>query len=116
MLLFSERVSIEVVNGETNIAVSVTNKFTINSLTILVDIFLNTNEMVTLPPLNGGQNLNYRQPNHTVCDIFSFTVTPISESGMEGRSSEPVTGFFTTVTGTVNYYKTCFMLDNYYRQ
>ncbi len=69
---------------------------------------LGTNEMVTLPPLNGGQNqvqFNYGQTdNHTVCDIFTFTVTPFSESGMKGRSSEPVTGFFTTVTGTVNIF------------
>ncbi len=114
MLLFSERVSIEVVNDETSITVSVTNNFTINNqwnnLTYRVDISLiitlGTNEMVALPPLNGGQNqvqFNYRQTdNHTVCDIFTFTVTPISESGMEGRFSEPMTGFFTTVTGTVN--------------
>ena len=106
---FSERVSIEVVNGKTNLAISVINNFTLNKLTFRVDISLTTlgtNEMVTLPPLNGVQNqvqFNYRQTdNHTVCDIFTFTVTPISESGMEGRSSEPVTGFFTRVTGTVN--------------
>ncbi len=106
MLLFSERVSIEVVNGETNITVSVTNNFTINSLVYRLTT-LRTNEMVTeLVTLNGGQNqvqFNYKQTdNHTVCDIFSFTMTPISESGMEGRSSEPVTGFFTTVTGTLS--------------
>ena len=107
MPLFSERVSIEVVNGETNIAVSVTNNFTINNLVYRLTT-LHTYEMVTeLVILNGRQNqmqFNYRQTdNQTVCDIFSFTVTPISESGMEGRSSEPVTGLFTTVTGTVNY-------------
>ena len=105
--LFSERVSIEVVNSPTNIAVTVTNNFTTNNLAFRVDISLTTlgtNEMVTLPPLNGQSQVqfNYRQPdNHTVCDTFTFTVTPISESGMEGRSSEPVTSFFTTVTGTV---------------
>ncbi len=99
------------VNGETNISVTVTNKFTSNNLAFRVNIFLTTlgtNEMVALPPLNGGQNqvhFNYRQTdNNTVCDIFTFTVTPISESGMEGRSSEPITGFFTTVTGTVNVF------------
>ncbi len=106
MLLFSERVSIEVVNGETNITVSVTNNFTINSLVYRLTT-LRTNEMVTeLVALTGGQNeVQFKyEPilNHTVCDTFSFTVTPISEEGMEGRSSEPVTGFFTTVTGTVN--------------
>ncbi len=116
MVLFSERVSIEVVNDETSITVSVTNNFTINNqwnnltyrVNISLIITLGTNEMVALPPLNGGQNqvqFNYRQTdNHTVCDIFTFTVTPISESGMEGRSSEPMTGFFTTVTGTVNIF------------
>ncbi len=104
MPLFSERVSIEVVNGETNIAVSVTNNFTINSLVYRLTT-LRTNEMVTeLVTLNGRQNqFNYRQTdNQTVCDIFSFTVTPISESGMEGNNSEPDTGFFTTVTGTLS--------------
>ncbi len=104
MPLFSERVSIEVVNGETNIAVSVTNNFTINSLVYRLTT-LRTNEMVTeLVTLNGGQNqvqFNYRPTdNHTVCDMFSFTVTPISELGMEGNDSEPDTGLFTTVTGT----------------
>ncbi len=68
MLLFSERVTIEVVNGETNIAVSVTNNFSlVYRLTIL-----RTNEIVTeLVILNGGQNQvqNYGQPNHTVCDV-----------------------------------------------
>ena len=92
-----------------------TNNFNVNNkwnnLTYRVDISLmtlGTNEMVTLPPLNGGQNqvqFNYGQTdNHTVCDIFTFTVTPFSESGMEGNKSEPVTGFFTTVTGTVNVF------------
>ncbi|XP_064391205.1 uncharacterized protein LOC135339015 isoform X3 [Halichondria panicea] len=104
--LIVERVSIEVVNSPTNIAVTVTNNFTMKTLTFRVHISLTTlgtNEMVALPPLNGGQNqarFNYRQPdNHTICDIFTFTVIPFSESGIEGRSSEPVTGFFTTVSG-----------------
>ncbi len=104
---FSERVSIEVLNSETHITISVTNNFTLDIPTYHADISLTTlgtNEMVELPPLNGIQNqvqFNYQQlKNHTVCDIFSFTVTPITcELGMEGRSSEPVTGFFTTVTG-----------------
>ncbi|XP_064391453.1 uncharacterized protein LOC135339303 [Halichondria panicea] len=103
-----ERVSIEVLNDET-ITVSVTNNFTINILSYHVDIFLTTlgtNEMVTLPPLNGIQNqtqFNYGQPdNHTVCDIFTFTVTPISELGMEGRSSEPVIYFFTAIRDNNN--------------
>ncbi len=105
MPLFSERVSIEVVNGETNIAVSVANNFTTNNLAFRVDIsLLVTNEVVA--ELNGVQNqveFNYQQPNnHTVCDTLSFTVTPISESGMEGNNSEPDTGFFTTVTGTLS--------------
>ena len=93
-------------NDKSNITVSVINNFTLKNLTYRVDI---SNEMITLTPLNGGQSqvqFTYKQTNnHTVCDIFSFTVTPISESGMEGRSSEPVTGFFTTVTGTVNVFK-----------
>ena len=108
---FSERVSIDVVNDETSITISVTNNFTMKTLTFRVDISLTTlgtNEMVALPPLNGGQNqtqFNYRQPdNHTICDIFTFTVIPISKSGMEGRSSEPDTGFFTTASGTVNVF------------
>ncbi len=111
-LLFSERVSIEVVNGENDITVTVTNNFTTNNLAFRVDInltTLGTNEMATCPPLNGVQNqaqFNYRQPNRTVCDIFSFTVTP---SEMEGISSEPVTGFFTTVTGTVNVSIKCIL-------
>ncbi len=107
---FLERVILEVLNGETKITVSVMNNFTTNNLAYRVDISLVplvTNEMVALPPLNGIQNqvqFNYQQlKNHTVCDIFSFTVTPItSESRMEGNQSEPVTGFFTQVTGTVN--------------
>ncbi len=112
MLIFSERIIFEVLNGETKITVSVMNNFTMNNLAYRVDISLVplvTNEMVALSPLNGIQNqvqFNYQQlKNHTVCDIFTFTVTPITcESGMEGRSSEPVTGFFTRVTGTVNDY------------
>ncbi|XP_064391808.1 uncharacterized protein LOC135339586 [Halichondria panicea] len=108
--LIVEPVILEVLNGETKITVSVMNNFTINNLAYRVDISLVplvTNEMVALSPLNGIQNqvqFNYKQlKNHTVCDIFSFTVTPItSESGMEGRSSEPVTGFFTRVTDNNN--------------
>ncbi len=110
MLLFSERVYTEVGNGETNIAISVANNFSTNNLAFRVDIsLLVTNEVVA--KLNGVQNqvqFNYKQPNnHTVCDTLSFTMTPISESGMEGRSSEPVTGFFTTVAGTVNAFIKC---------
>ncbi|XP_064391481.1 uncharacterized protein LOC135339333 isoform X2 [Halichondria panicea] len=108
--LIFERVILEVLNGETKITVSVMNNFTMNNLAYRVDISLVplvTNEMVALSPLNGIQNqvqFNYQQlKNHTVCDIFTFTVTPItSESGMEGRSSEPVTGFFTRVTDNNN--------------
>ena len=56
MLLFSERVSIEVVNGETNIAVSVTNNFTINNLVYRLTT-LHTYEMVTeLVNQTGRQN------------------------------------------------------------
>ncbi|XP_064391972.1 uncharacterized protein LOC135339659 isoform X2 [Halichondria panicea] len=107
-ILTVERVILEVLNGETKITVSVMNNFTMNNLAYRVDISLVplvTNEMVALPPLNGIQNqvqFNYQQlKNHTVCDIFSFTVTPItSESRMEGNQSEPVTGFFTQVTGS----------------
>ena len=111
MLIFSERVILVVLNGETKITVSVMNNFTMNNLTFRVDISLVplvTNEMVALPPLNGIQNqvqFNYQQlKDHTVCDTFTFTVTPFSESGVEGNKSEPVTGFFTTVTGTVNVF------------
>ncbi|XP_064391820.1 uncharacterized protein LOC135339596 [Halichondria panicea] len=35
----------------------------------------------------------------SVCDRFSFTVTP-TEGEMRGRTSEPVTGFFTRVEGS----------------
>ncbi len=98
------------VNSETHLTVAVTNIFTLNNDTYRVDILLTalgTNEMVALPPLNGQTNqaqFNYGYPNHTVCDILTFIMTPISESGMEGRSSEPaVPGFFTRVTGTVQY-------------
>ncbi|XP_064391573.1 uncharacterized protein LOC135339430 isoform X7 [Halichondria panicea] len=105
-ILTVERVILVVLNGETKITVSVMNNFTMNNLAYRVDISLVplvTNEMVALPPLNGIQNqvqFNYQQlKNHTVCDTFTFTVTPItSESGMEGNQSEPVTGFFTQVT------------------
>ncbi|XP_064391266.1 uncharacterized protein LOC135339062 isoform X3 [Halichondria panicea] len=104
--LIVERVSIKVVNSETHLTVAVTNIFTLNNDTYRVDILLTalgTNEMVALPPLNGQTNqaqFNYGYPNHTVCDILTFIMTPISESGMEGRSSEPaVPGFFTRVTG-----------------
>ncbi len=106
MLIFSERVILEVLNGETKITISVMNNFTMNNLAYRVDISLVplvTNEMVALPPLNGIQN---QVQNHTVCDILSFTVTPITcVSGMEGNKSEPVTGLFTQVTGTVNFIK-----------
>ncbi|XP_064391038.1 uncharacterized protein LOC135338866 isoform X3 [Halichondria panicea] len=108
--LIVERVSIEVVNDKTKITITVKNDFTTNNVTYHVNISLMTlgtnSKMVALPPLNGAQNeveFNYEQTNnHTLCDIFTFTVTPISESGMEGSSSEPVTGFFTTVTGNNN--------------
>ncbi len=91
MLIFSERVILVVLNGETKITVSVMNNFAMNNLAYRVDISLVplviTNEMVALPPLNGIQNqvqFNYQQlNNHTICDTFTFTVTPFSESGME---------------------------------
>ena len=91
MLIFSERVILVVLNGETKITVSVMNYFAMNNLAYRVDISLVplviTNEMVALPPLNGIQNqvqFNYQQlKNHTICDTFTFTVTPFSESGME---------------------------------
>ena len=45
-------------------------------------------------------NMHYRftSLNHSVCDRFSFTVTP-TEGGRRGISSQPVTGFFTQARG-----------------
>ena len=93
-------------NSETHLAVSVTNNFTLNNVTYRVDISLTalgTNEMVALPPLNGRTNqaqLNFGYPNHTVCDIFTFIMTPISESGIEERDPvnlQSLHGFFLRV-------------------
>ena len=40
----------------------------------------------------------FSYPNHTVCDRFSFTVTP-TERGRRGTPSQPVIGFFTQSKG-----------------
>ena len=47
--------------------------------------------------LTGMQYL-FTSLNHSVCDRFSFTVTP-TEGGRRGTSSQPVTGFFTQAGG-----------------
>ena len=41
---------------------------------------------------------NFTSLNRSVCDRFSFTVTP-TEGGRRGISSQPVTGFFTQARG-----------------
>ena len=40
----------------------------------------------------------FTYPNPSVCDRFSFTVTP-TEGEMRGTTSEPDTGFFMRVEG-----------------
>ena len=45
-----------------------------------------------------GTQYTFSHPDHTVCDRFSFTVTP-TEGGRRGTSSQPVTGFFTQARG-----------------
>ena len=46
----------------------------------------------------------FQYEDHTVCDRFSFTITP-TEMGRNGTSSQPVFGHFTQARGTV-----CFVL------
>ena len=100
-MFIAEQVVIEVVNGDNDIIISVTNNFT-TDLTYCVDVTKTTGgTSETLPPIfNANKQINFNYTNHSVCDIFTFTVTPVSME-MEGRPSEPVTGFFTIVTGTV---------------
>ena len=61
---------------------------------------LGSTETVPLDPVCGltGTQYTFSHPDHTVCDRFSFTVTP-TEGGRRGTSSQPVTGFFTQARG-----------------
>ena len=89
------------VNGDNDIIISVTNNFT-TDLTNRFDATKTTGgSSETLPPIfNTNNQVNFNYTNHSVCDIFTFIVTPIAME-MEGRPSKPVTGFFTTVPGTL---------------
>ena len=61
---------------------------------------LGSTETVPLDPACGltGTQYTFSHPDRTVCDRFSFTVTP-TEGGRRGTSSQPVTGFFTQARG-----------------
>ena len=61
---------------------------------------LDSTETVPLDPVCGlnGTQYTFSYPNHTVCDRFSFTVTP-TEGERSGTPSQPVTGFFTQARG-----------------
>ncbi len=101
----SEQVAIEEENGESSIIITVTNDFTTN-LTYRLDVTQtnqDSNECTCcdLPTFSTEKQMKFNCTNRSVCDIFSFTVIPTAME-MEGRPSEPVTGFFTTVTGTVS--------------
>ena len=100
-MFIAEQVVIEVVNGDNDIIISVTNNFT-TDLTYRVNVTKTTGgSSETLPPnFNASKQIYFSYTNHSVCDIFTFIVTPIAMD-MEGRPSKPVTGFFTLVTGTV---------------
>ncbi len=88
-------------NGENNISISVTNNFT-TDLIYRVDITKMTmgSSEHTLETFSMSRRNKqfFSQNNHGACDIFSFTVTPTAME-MEGNSSGPVSGFFTTVSG-----------------
>ena len=75
---------------------------------------LNSTETVTLDSVCGLANeyiFMYSNPI-SVCDRFSFTVTP-TEGEMRGITSEPVTGFFTRAEGVYGalsaYYIRCLL-------
>ncbi len=102
-LHFSERVALEIENGDNDISISVTNNFT-TGLTYHMNITqtsLGSSKATLFSMFGTNEHVNFKYPNSNICDIFFFIVTPIAME-MEGRPSEPVTGFFTTVTGTVN--------------
>ena len=66
---------------------------------------LDSTETVVLDSLCGLANeytFTYSNPI-SVCDRFSFTVTP-TEGEMRGTTSEPVTGFFTRAEGVLYCY------------
>ena len=78
-----------------------TDRFT-TPLTYCVEInqtVLGSTETVPLDPVCGltGTQYTFSHP-HTVCDRFSFTVTP-TEGGRRGVSSQPVPGHFTQARG-----------------
>ncbi len=60
---------------------------------------LDSTETVVLDSVCGLTNeYTFTYSNPSVCDRFSFTVTP-TEGEMRGTTSEPVTGFFTRAEG-----------------
>ncbi len=93
IIIHIEQVAIDVMNDDKDIVISVTNNFT-TDLTYRLEVTLDNIIVTTV--YNKSNQFKFE---HSVCDLFSFTVTPTAME-MEGRPSEPVTGFFTTVTGT----------------
>ncbi len=81
-------------------------KFTTN-LTYCVNFnktTIGSNKTVSLDSVCGLTETQYtfKYPNHSVCDRFFFTVTPVDrESLMEGTASEPVAGLFTQARGVL---------------
>ena len=88
-------------NGDNTISISVTNNFT-TDLTYRVDVTNMTmgssEHTLETFSMSGRNKQFFSQNNPGACDIFSFTVTPTAME-MEGKSSDPVPGFFTAVTG-----------------
>ncbi len=104
-LQFSEQVAVQVENGEHIVTILVVNNFTTN-LKYQVCVTQTTleqdsTETYVLAMIGANKEFNFNYTNHSVCDIFSFIVIPTAME-IEGRPSEPVTGFFTTATGTVS--------------
>ncbi len=70
---------------------------------------LNSSETIILDPVCTNTNhFNLTYLDHSVCDRFSFTVTP-TDGGRRGTTSEPETGFFTISGGKCSC--VCFIVN-----
>ncbi len=64
---------------------------------------INSSEtVIPNPACDITNHFNFTYTNHSVCDRFSFTVTP-TDGGRRGTTSEPETGFFTRAEGVGNH-------------
>ena len=96
------------INGSSNVNISWSDHNFTTAITYCVEINLGSTETVLLNPVCGltGTQYIFSYPNHTVCDRFSFTVTP-TEGERSGTPSQPVPGFFTQARGVYMSCQSC---------